>query len=66
MCAEDLQIEEIILRSETVSESLVWALCMMIQEFGLCQAEKEHSVFWWIQHEKMIMLVVYVGDIVIT
>jgi len=36
------------------------------QEFGLCRAEKDHSVFWWIQYEKMILLVVYIDDIMIT
>ena len=35
----------------------------MIQEFGLCRAEKYHSVFRRIQHGKKIMLVV--DDIVI-
>ena len=37
----------------------------MIQEFGLCRAEKNHSVFWWIQHGKRILLVVYADDLVI-
>ena len=37
-----------------------------IQKFGLCRAKKNHSVFWWIQHETRILLVVYVNDIVIT
>ena len=38
----------------------------MIQEFGLCRAEKDHFVFWWIQDEKRIMLIVCVDDNVIT
>jgi len=37
----------------------------VIQESGLCCAEKKHSVFWQI-HVKRIRLVVYVDDIVIT
>ena len=37
----------------------------VIQEFGLCHAEKDHSMFWRIQYGKMILLVVYVDDIVI-
>ena len=38
----------------------------VIQEFGLCRSEKDHSVFWPIQHEKRIPLVVYVDYIMIT
>ena len=38
----------------------------VILEFGLCQVEKDHSVFWRLQHGKSILLVVYVNDIVIT
>jgi len=38
----------------------------VIQEFGFCRAEKDHSVFWRIQHGKRITLVVYVDVIVIT
>jgi len=38
----------------------------VIQEFGLCQAEKDHSVFWRIQHGNKILLDVYVDNIVIT
>ena len=41
---EGLQVEEVTLRSETVSESLVWALRGSgIQKFGLCRAEKNYS-----------------------
>ena len=39
---------------------------LVIQEFRLCRSEKDHSVFWRIQHGKSILLVVYVDDIVIT
>ena len=38
----------------------------VIQEFGLCRLEKNHSIFWRIKRGKRILLVVYVDDIVIT
>ena len=63
MC-ESLQVEEATLRSETVFESLIWALC--ISDSGLCWTEKDHSIFLRIQHGKKILLVVYMDDIVIT
>ena len=45
-----------------------WFGCFasVIQEFGLCRAEKDHFVFWRIQDGKRILLVVYVDDVVIT
>ena len=35
-----LQIEEVTLRPETVSESLVWAFASVNQKLGLCRSEK--------------------------
>ena len=39
---------------------------LVIQELGLCRAEKDYSVFWRIHHGKRIMLVMCVDDTVIT
>ena len=38
----------------------------MTQEFDLCRAQKDHSVFRRIQKRKRILLTVYVDDIIIT
>jgi len=45
-----------------------WFECFasVIQKFGLCWSEKDHTVFWLIQHGKRILLVVYINDIMIT
>ena len=65
MC-EGLQVEEVILRSETIPRAWFAHFASVIQEFSLCRANKNHSVFWQIQDKKRILLVVYVDDIVIT
>ena len=56
---EGLQVK-VILQSETVSESLVWAFASVVQEFGLCRTQIDHFVFWRIQDGKRILQVVYV------
>ena len=61
-----MHVEEVTLRHETVSESLIWALCISDLGVYICRAEKNHSVFWRIQYGKKILQVVYVDDIVIT
>ena len=48
--------------------SRAWVGCFasVIQEFGLRQLEKDHSVFWRIQLGKRILLIIHINDIVIT
>ena len=42
---EGLQVEEIILWFKTVSKSLIWALCRVIQEVGSCTQRKTTLCF---------------------
>lgn len=39
---------------------------LIIQEFGLRKAQKDHFVFYKVHQKKRILMVVYVDDIVIT
>ena len=48
---------KVTLRPETVSKNWFCHFTSVIQEFGLCHAEKDYSVFWRIQHGKRILLV---------
>jgi len=62
---ESLQVEEVTLRSEKSPIAWFGRFALVIQEFDHCRAQIDHSVFWWIQDGKRILLVVYVNDIVI-